>query len=126
MYLGNLKNLTFGFESVTGANRVLKLSATTTAIVTSSCFTTSVPGLDDPDFKVLLELILEYSVSSPAVDYDTHVLLKVNSRQHMMQEKSLLRDIFCEAPSLWLLRFYLLADENHNRYSFVIMCYERV
>ena len=126
MYLGNLKNLTFGFESVTGANRVLKLSATRTAIVTSSCFTTSVPGLDDPDFKVLLELILEYSVSSPAVDYDTHVLLKVNSRQHMMQEKSLLRDIFCEAPSLWLLRFYLLADENHNRYSFVIMCYERV
>ena len=122
MYLGNLKNLTFGFESVTGANRVLKLSATRTAIVTSSCFTTSVPGLDDPDFKVLLELILEYSVSLPAVDYNTHVrFLKVNSRQHMMQEKSLLRDIFFVKRHL-----YLLADENHNRYSFVIMCYERV
>ena len=48
--------LTFGFDSVTGAKRILKLSAIRTASVTSSCFTISEPDLDI-DLEVLLELI---------------------------------------------------------------------
>ena len=45
--------LTFGFDSVTGAKRILKLSAIS---VTSSCLTISEPDLDI-DLEVLLELI---------------------------------------------------------------------
>jgi hypothetical protein len=53
----NCKILTFGFKSVTGAKRILKLSAIRTASVTSSCFTISELDLDI-DLEVLLELIL--------------------------------------------------------------------
>jgi hypothetical protein len=48
---------TFGFESVTGAKRIEKLSAIRTARTTSSCLRTSEPDLDI-DLEVLLELIL--------------------------------------------------------------------